>query len=267
MSSAPIRLEVPPGVSAGVAVFDRQAGAFTTTHDAHARFRSASVVKLLIALDHLWSSGRHPLPAGDGERLDLMLRSSDDDAASELWTRNGGAAIVERAAARLRLADTVPPPSAHPGYWGYTGLSAADVVTVYRYLLDEAPASVRERVMGSLRGATRLGTDGFDQSFGIAAAFDRPWAVKQGWSGFDTDGQPRGRAARPTAAAAGDVDLARAALHTTGTVGVADRGIVAVLTLHPRGTAYGRARADLGRLTRSLNVPGAVPAAPPSPGA
>jgi hypothetical protein len=54
------------------------------------------------------------------------------------------------------------------------------------------------------------------------------------------------------------VNLTLPALHTTGTVGAGDRTIVAVLTLHPVGTSYGKAYTDIGRLTRSLNVPGGV---------
>jgi hypothetical protein len=42
------------------------------------------------------------------------------------------------------------------------------------------------------------------------------------------------------------VDLTRPALHTTGTVGADNRTIVAVLTLHPVGTSYGRAYTELG---------------------
>ncbi|MEU7137354.1 hypothetical protein [Streptomyces sp. NPDC046261] len=248
---------IPAGVTAGIAVYDRQTGAYTEQFNSHLRFRSASVVKLLLALDHLWPrEAASPLPADDREQLDAMLRSSDDSVAGDLWTRNGESSIIERMAARLGLADTAPPPSAYPGYWGYTSLSAADTVRIYRYILESAPAPVRDLIMGNLRAATRLGTDGFDQGFGIAAAFDRPWAVKQGWSGFPPAG--RAGADRPRVAAAGGVDLAREALHTTGTVGTADRAIVAVLTLHPRGTPYDKACADLGSLTRRLHVPGAV---------
>ncbi|WP_342365004.1 hypothetical protein [Streptomyces afghaniensis] len=98
--------------------------------------------------------------------------------------------------------------------------------------------------------------------------------MKQGWSGeyakgtcgtsataaeAETAAAPATRAAAPvTKAAAAGVDLTRPALHTTGTVGADDRTIVAVLTLHPVGTSYGKAYTDLGRLTRSLNVPGGV---------
>ncbi|MFF7289645.1 hypothetical protein [Streptomyces griseorubiginosus] len=41
-------------------------------------------------------------------------------------------------------------------------------------------------------------------------------------------------------------------------MGSGDRSIVAVYTLHDVGTSYGKAYTDLGRLTRSLNVPGGV---------
>ncbi|MEV1065944.1 hypothetical protein [Streptomyces sp. NPDC050263] len=251
-------VEVPPGVTAGVAVFDRQTGTFTEQLNPRLRFRSASVVKLLIALDHLWNRGPdHTLPADDRARLDAMLRASDDASASFYWAQNGGGAIVDRMVARLGLADTAGPPAGYPGYWGYTALSAADTVRIYRHLLDSAPAPVRTLVMGDLRQSARCGTDGFDQRFGIPASFERPWAVKQGWSGFGDSGNCSDLTA-PTATTAADVDLTQRALHTTGTVGTGDRSIVAVFTLHPTSTSFGAAYTALGRLVRSLNVPGGV---------
>ncbi|MCX4740710.1 hypothetical protein [Streptomyces antibioticus] len=247
---------VPPGVTAGVAVFDRQTGTFTEQLNTRARFRSASVVKLLIALDHVWNRGPdYTLPAADRARFDRMLRSSDDDAASAYWRENGGVAIVTRMAARLGLADTAPPPAGQSGTWGYTALSAADTVRIYRYLLDSAPAPVRTLVMGALRQSTRCGTDGFDQRFGIPASFERPWAVKQGWSGFGASGTCSDTVA---AGAAADVDVTRRALHTTGTVGAGDRSIVAVYTLQPTSTSFGAAYTTVNRLVRSLDVPGGV---------
>ncbi|MGW0585060.1 hypothetical protein ACWD25_56415 [Streptomyces sp. NPDC002920] len=65
---------VPAGVTAGVAVFDRQTGTFTEQLNPRMRFRSASVVKLLIALDHLWNKGPgYSLSTDDRARFDLML--------------------------------------------------------------------------------------------------------------------------------------------------------------------------------------------------
>ncbi|WP_228979315.1 hypothetical protein [Streptomyces sp. DH12] len=282
-------VEPPAGVTAGVAVLDRRTGAFTAQHDPAARFRSASVVKILIALDLVWDRGPDALPAADRSRVRAMLRGSDDAAASHYWAGRGQGALIDRMVARLGLTDTARPPASHPGYWGYTALSARDTVRVYRHLLDTATPGVRDFVLGELRQSTRCATDGFDQHFGVAGAFDRPWAVKQGWSGFSSGGCTAttapgtattaagtattaagtgtpapagatgipGRAPREAAGPAA-VDLDRPALHTTGVVGAGDRTIVAVLTLHPRGTAYGKAYTDLGRLTRSLDVPGAT---------
>jgi hypothetical protein len=250
---------VPPGVTAGVAVFDRQTGTFTEQLNADAQFRSASVVKLLIALDSMWTQG---VPA-DHTQLDAMLRSSDDNVASGLWVRDGGSAIVTRMVTRLGLTDTAPPPAGYSGTWGYTALSAADTVKIYRYVLESAPAPVRDLVMGDLRQSTRCGADGFDQRFGIPTVFAQPWAVKQGWSGFGASSDCSNTAA-PAASgvhtvAPASVDIDQVALHTTGTVGAGDRSIVAVFTLQPRGTSFGAAYTALDRLVRTLNVPGGTP--------
>ncbi|HEX5568578.1 MAG TPA: hypothetical protein VFY14_16915, partial [Streptomyces sp.] len=113
-------------------------------------------------------------------------------------------------------------------------------------------------------------SDGYDQYFGISSAFERPWAVKQGWSGFSSGGctadspasSPSSASASPTpsssaaSSSAAELDLVSEALHSTGTVGSGDRFIVAVLTLHPDGTAYGTAYSRLTRLVDSLDVPG-----------
>ncbi|MFP8883537.1 hypothetical protein [Streptomyces mangrovi] len=262
---------VPAGVTAGVAVFDRGTGAFTERINADTRFRAASVMKLLIALDLLWDRGPDTLPDADRVRLTAMLRSSDDSAASHYWSTRGGAAIVNRMVSRLALTGTAPPPSTHPGYWGYTATTAADTVRIYRHVLDAAPAAVRDFVMGNLRQATRCASDGYDQYSGIASAFERPWAVKQGWSGFGSGGctadtpvtasastaSAASAASTASAASAGELDLVSEALHSTGTVGGDDRAIVAVLTLHPDGTPYGTAYSRLTELTGSLDVPGA----------
>ncbi|MGV9251207.1 hypothetical protein [Streptomyces sp. NPDC003697] len=259
--------DVPAGVTAGVAVFDRTTGTFTERLNDRLRFRSASVVKLLIALDYLRTHDPRTLTSADRTRLDSMLRSSDDSAAGYYWDLGGRTAIVDRTVAQLGLTDTAGPPAGYESYWGYVALSAADTVRIYRHILDAAPVSVRDYVMGNLRQSTRCGTDGFDQHFGIAGSFARPWAVKQGWSGFGSSGGCTPKPAttvqavapqRSAPLAAAGVDLTREALHTTGTIGDDDRTIVAVFTLHPDGTPYGAAYTAVNRLTRSLNVPGAV---------
>ncbi|MGJ5950506.1 hypothetical protein [Streptomyces neyagawaensis] len=256
---------VPVGVTAGVAVFDRRTGSFTEQLNAGTQFRSASIVKLLMVLDYFWNRDPgSPVPAADRAWLEPMLRGSDDDAANSYWSNHGSTSIVTRMRDNLELSDTEPP--ADPNYWGYTAMSARDTVTVYRYILEKAPTSVRTFIMDNLRQSTRCASDKFDQHFGIAGAFKRPWAVKQGWSGDSypegTCGPastvPAGTATDAEPAAAAAVDLTRPVLHSTGTVGAGDRSIVAVFTQHQAGTSYGKAYTDIGRLTRSLHVPGGV---------
>jgi hypothetical protein len=259
--SAAAPVAVPAGVDVGYAVFDRQAGAFTAQQHQTTQFRSASLVKLLIALDFLWNRGpSYAIPAADRSRLDIMLRSSDDNAASYYWNADGRDQIVTRMVGRLGLQNTAPPSAAGRTGWGTTGLSAADVVRVYRYLLDSAPAPVRDYVMGNLHQSTPCGTDRYHQSFGIPSAFARPWAAKQGWHGFgDTPADPcSGTGGAALTVPADSRILNGAVLHTTGTVGAGDRTIVVVLTQSPTGTTFAKATALLTRLVRSLPVPGGV---------
>jgi hypothetical protein len=256
-SPAPVTADLPDGMTASYAVFDRTTGA-SWGHDEHKQYRSASVVKLFIALDYLESRGPdHVIPPEDLALLEPMLRSSNDDAASVLWVRDGWEQIVVRMAAQIGLTDTAPP--AERGKWGYTAISAADVVTTYQYILTQAHPKYRDFIMGNLHQATECASDGFDQSFGIPSALPGPWAYKQGWSGFGSapapgeecvePGQVRTPSniqevseanaaidrenARAVTNAAPDIDLTSRAMHTTGTVGACDEKIVVVLTLEP----------------------------------
>lgn len=181
---------VPAGVTAGIVIFDRQSSTFVMQQKGSWRFRSASLVKLLIALDYFWNKGPgYAVPAADKPKLDVMLRSSDDSAATGLWKADGQREIVTRMVQRLALQDTAPPPASQPGYWGYTAVSAGDLVRIYQYILGKAPAPVRDYIMGNLHESTKCGTDKYDQSFGIPSAFRKPWSAKQGWSGFGDNPQ------------------------------------------------------------------------------
>ncbi|MER7004972.1 hypothetical protein ABT297_18265 [Dactylosporangium sp. NPDC000555] len=264
MASVP----VPAGVTAGIVIYDRHDGAYVLQQKASWRFRSASLVKLLIALDYFWDKGpSYSVPATDRPQLEVMLRSSDDEAATAFWQAGGQREVVTRMVQRLGLRDTDPPPASESGYWGFTATSAGDLVRVYRYILDHAPRPVREFIMSDLHATTNCGTDGYDQSFGIPSAFKQPRAAKQGWSGFDDDpatpcvanaepaglAKPGGAAFTP-AAEPNQPDMGQV-LHTTGTVGAGDRYIVAVLSAHPDGTQFAQAAAALTKITAALPLP------------
>jgi hypothetical protein len=267
-------VELPEGMTASYLVLDRTTGA-SWGMDEHKQYRSASVVKLFIALDYLETRGPdHVIPPEDLALLEPMLRSSNDDAASTLWVRDGWEQIVVRSVARIGLTDTAPPEQR--GKWGYTAISAADVVKTYQYILTQAHPNYRDFIMGNLRQATRCAADTFDQSFGIPSALPRPWAVKQGWSGYGAapapgeecvesgEGMPVTREVREAVAAidrenartagmaAPDIDLTSRAMHTTGTVGACDEKIVVVLTLEPTTLSWQDSAERITELTEAV---------------
>lgn len=264
------------GWSLSFLVVDRKTDEIRSERGSHTQYRSASLVKLLIALDYFETRGPDvDISPEDRALLEPMLRSSDDQAASELWVREGWETIVERMVDRLGLTGTEPP--ADRRIWGYTAISAADAVRIYQYLLEEADPPARQFILGNLRKATRCTTDGRDQYFGIPSTVDEPWAVKQGWSGYGEvepgegcDGLTPRRGseltppeASPDVPEAGiraqvtkgpDIDLERHALHTSGTIGPDNRTIMVVLSLHGEGTSYEDSAQRLTAITRALYV-------------
>ncbi|MBB1156900.1 hypothetical protein [Amycolatopsis dendrobii] len=218
--SAELPALVPQG-HVSVVVFDRAKGTTPVSLDPHRHYTSASLVKLLIALDAL---DRDSNPGTVQE----MLSRSDDDTASKLWVEGGETKIVRDAVTEMGLAETRPPDN--PGRWGDTKITAADITRVYRYLMDQAPARHRTTILTALGRATENGADGFRQYFGIPDALgDVRWAVKQGWSCCNP-----GRI-----------------LHTSGLV-KDNRYIVTVLTENPRSVSYDDAEAQVTEVVRHL---------------
>ncbi|RJL32262.1 hypothetical protein D5H75_16625 [Bailinhaonella thermotolerans] len=253
------RPRVPQGMTAGYVVYDRPSGRVVLQGNARRAFRSASVVKILIALDHLESrKPGAPIPKETRALLEPMLRVSDDRSATALWRRGGQRQIITRTARRLGLPGTLPPPASKPGFWGYTTITAADIVKTYRHILDRARPEVRDFILGNLRKAGQCGTDGFDQYFGIPRAVPRPWAIKQGWSGHAANPPrpckaTRASAVLPARARTSAVpDLGHPVLHTTGVLGPGDRRIMVILSTYPSGTTWDASVARLTRFTRAL---------------
>jgi hypothetical protein len=274
-SAATSSVDLPEGMTASYLVVDQETGE-TFGSDEHKQYRSASLVKLFIALDYLESHGPdYEIPADDLALLEPMLRSSNDDAASTLWVRDGWEEIVKRTVVKIGLTDTAPP--AARGKWGYTAISAADIAKTYQYILHEANPKYRDFIMSNLAKSTKCGSDGFDQSFGIPSAVPGTKAVKQGWSGFgaapapgeecsQNDANvlrmlrsPEVKAATALASsgegtvdAQDDIDLTSRAMHTSGTVGADNDKIVVVLTLEPTTLSWKDSADRITKLTRDV---------------
>lgn len=171
------------GAKISVVVLDRNTGQQVTGGDG-APFPIASVVKLFIADDLLLqeSRGETELSPADRAALDVMLRSSDDNAAENFWNRNGGSDIVNRVVARYGLTSTKEP---YNGKWDLTTSTAGDLVRYYDKLLNGSgglPPEQANVIMANLAQSTPTGIDGYPQRFGIPdGLYDEPVAVKQGW--------------------------------------------------------------------------------------
>ncbi|OXM50799.1 hypothetical protein CFP71_26750 [Amycolatopsis thailandensis] len=214
--------DLVPGGQVSVVVYDRTAKKNTVSVKSERSYTSASLVKLLIALEALQAG----TPSSTVQR---MLSVSDDDIASRLWTTHGGPAIVTKWATKIGLAGTRPPED--PGRWGDTRITAADIAKVYRYLLDQVSAGTRSTIMRALSGATENGSDGIRQYFGIPdAAGELPWSIKQGWACC--------RGSR--------------ILHSSGVVGKDDRYIVVVLTSQPSSSTYPGAGRQVTEVVKAL---------------
>lgn len=196
---------VASSATVGVLVYDRTWSENVVVDNPDATFETASLVKLLVALDALERNK-------SAELVHRMLARSDDNIASSLWRVD----LVERWGDEIGLTGTAPPQS--PGRWGDTPTTARDVACVYRYILEQSPH--RDVIMNALRDAAPQGADGSDQTFGIPDAVgDSPSAVKQGWACCRTS----------------------RVLHTSGLVGDDDRYIVVALTAHPSEMDWGTA--------------------------
>ncbi|MCK2245292.1 MULTISPECIES: hypothetical protein [unclassified Crossiella] len=217
LGSAVARAVRAGGSASGVGVLVLDTGTWRelATSDADRQFRSASLVKLLIAIDAMQSG------LSSNAELRTMLAASHDGIASQLWVETGGNAMVQRQARKIGLSRTAPP--LDPMHWGDTKVTARDLGKVYRHVLTELPKAQREVIVGALAAAPRVAADGFDQHFGIPYGLPEvQWAVKQGWA--------QGRAG---------VDL-----HTSGLLAERSK-VVVLLSTHAPGTGYSRAAKSL----------------------
>ncbi|OLR93123.1 serine hydrolase family protein [Actinokineospora bangkokensis] len=175
------------GTAAAVSFFDRVSGQYADNGDlAKAHFGSASVVKVFIADDLFYRSWRGEVGMSDfdWQQVDVMLRSSDDAAASRFWSRLGGPAIVDRIKARYRLNQIMPPISAR--WWGLTRLTSFDMSLYYARMINGEgglPGWLANGLLERMAAFTDRGTDGFYQRHGIPDGLpgESPKAVKQGW--------------------------------------------------------------------------------------
>lgn len=213
-----------------VAVLDRGTGEVARGQRADEPYFTASLAKVVVAVDMFDRSHTDGLEITDADR-DLLRRAlgrSDDDAMNELWVRFDGLGAAARVSQRLGLDRTKQPRD--PGQWGQMSVSATDMALIWRYILDDMPAGDREFLVEAMSDATPTAADGFDQAFGLLspAVRARGTVAKQGWM-----------------CCPGGAHY----LHSAGAAGPGRGFVVVVLTRHPGPPGWDEARAEVTKIT------------------
>ena len=195
-------------------------------------FPTASLVKLFLAEDvlHRARTGAVALTPEDRAQLEVMIRGSNDPAASDVWVRFGGAQAVRDVATRYGLTGTAPP--LRWGQWGETTTTAADLARFLARLPVIAHPDDAAALQGWMGTATPIASDGFDQEYGVFGALPGA-AVKQGWM-CCLSGQRH--------------------LHS---VGIAGGRVVVLLSEVPRSVGWDAAKAALDAAAAAVPPPAA----------
>ena len=134
----------------------------------HEHFRSASVVKVMMLAAYLQmrAAEHRGLDAGDTALLYPMIHISDNEAASAVLGRVGGAALA-RVAREAGMSDYAP----GVGWWAFTQTSAVDLARLFAAL----PRLIPARFYGYARYV--LSTIEPSQSWGVPPVARPRWQV------------------------------------------------------------------------------------------
>jgi len=208
--------------TAGFALVDTVSGKVHANGAGGVALRTGSIVKVMIGM-RLFARAQEQkrgITAAEQSDLAAMIRVSDNDAASRLWSSLGGPAVITWIRKVTGVRNTQPP--ANPSSWGFTTTSARDMAVILNALAHARGinAANRNALLREMRQVTP------SQRWGIGPAVHRSIpAVKNGW-------YP-------------DTDAPVWRVHCTGVVDHArrpSRWVVVVTTRYPAnlGMAYGQ---------------------------
>jgi hypothetical protein len=164
--------------TAGFALIDTTNGKVHANDDGGVALRTASIVKVIIGM-RLFARAQEQkrgLTATEQSDLSAMIRVSDNDSASRLWSSLGGPAVITWVRKVTGVRNTHPP--ANPGSWGFTTTTARDMAVILHALAQARGinAANRDALLREMRQVTP------SQRWGIAAAVHRANpAVENGW--------------------------------------------------------------------------------------
>jgi beta-lactamase class A len=160
-----------------VAVVDHISG-LTYTYGDDQDFETASVVKVEILAALLLEAREDGRTLTDTQRslADVMIRQSDNDAATALWWTIGDGTGLQKASTAFGLTETDP---GDDGWWGLTTTTVSDQVTLLDAIADPAgPLGDSNEYLLGLMGQVVA-----DQDWGVSAAAEpgETTVLKNGW--------------------------------------------------------------------------------------
>ncbi|MEE4023630.1 serine hydrolase [Gordonia sp. PKS22-38] len=218
-------------VATRIAILDRRFGSLATNAAARTPTLTASLVKVVVAVDIITRRRENGLAVGQRD-LQLIQRSlavSDDQAMNELWTRFDGMGGIGRVSRRVGLTGTAPP--GNPALWAEATTTAADMVKIFDFILKMPPAD-RVSIMRPMTDPPAVAADGFAKNYGLLApGLTESVAAKQGWMCCVGGGGQ---------------------LHSTGVLGRDGRFVVALLGQLPPTGNWGPARGQMNAVARAI---------------
>ncbi|MDV9173103.1 serine hydrolase [Streptomyces sp. W16] len=154
-------------------------------------YDTASIIKvdILAALLLQAQDTGHGLTPQERTSATAMIEHSDNDAATALWRQIGQASGLEAANKRLGLSSTV---GGAGGMWGLTQTTATDQISLLHAVFagggtsSASGSALTETSRNYIRTLmTRIAAG---QSWGVSAASDAGWALKNGWLQRSTTG-------------------------------------------------------------------------------
>ena len=162
----------------GIAVIDTTTGRILGNGDSGVALRTASLVKVLIAmrLFALTREQHRGLRPDEQSDLSAMIRASDNDAADRLWSALGGPAVITWVRQVTGVRNTAPPANADE--WGFSTTSAHDMAVILTAIAHARgiTAAQRDALLGEMRQVIPA------QRWGVGEAVHHSTpAVKNGW--------------------------------------------------------------------------------------
>ncbi len=162
------------GVNQYLCVVDRATGAVLAQYGSGTQVASESIMKLMLAAYYLVLVGGYQHESGDVlANLSYMIRYSDDDTANAYFTSSA----IPTIAARYGMRSTINATD-RVGHWGAARITAADMTT-FLYRAGRDP-QVGPWLLPVMAQVAPVGSDGFDQSFGMNS-LSGTHGSKQGW--------------------------------------------------------------------------------------